>query len=185
MAFEEFRCDILVSPAAASKGRQPVHDEQMISFETMPGLIGPANEPRHGVRNAPSQFESFSFRKQVMPASGHEFMCGPLSVLYKTIVLSVMPRRPALEERANRLIMVDHDVVVFRLPAAGQTEGFGFGMGAEVHVRGVEPDEERHVAALNWRSRKSSVLAITSSSMVSIRFLPGDRYRQSSGCHPD
>ena len=34
------------------------------------------------MRNAPSQFEFFSLRNGVMPASGHVFMWGPLSVEY-------------------------------------------------------------------------------------------------------
>jgi hypothetical protein len=40
--------------------------------------------------------------------------------------------------------MLDHDVV-FRLPAARLPLNFGLGMGAEVHMRSVEPYEERHV----------------------------------------
>ena len=44
-----------------------------------------------GTRYAPSQLEFFSFRKGVLPASGQVFMCGPLSVLYCTNVLSAMP----------------------------------------------------------------------------------------------
>ena len=44
-----------------------------------------------GTRKAPSQFVFFSERNGVMPASGHEFMCAPLSVEYTTIVSSAMP----------------------------------------------------------------------------------------------
>ena len=45
-----------------------------------------------GTRYAPSQFEFFSLRNGVIAPSGHEFMCGPLSVEYMTKVLSAMPR---------------------------------------------------------------------------------------------
>ena len=48
-----------------------------------------------------------------------------------------------LQQGAHALIVVDHDVVVFRLPAAGLAQALGLGMGPEVHVRGVEPHEER------------------------------------------
>src|SRR5262245_56361827 len=53
-------------------------------------VAGPVHD-RGDAERAPSQFEFFSFRKGVIPASGHEFMCGPLSVLYITKVLSAMP----------------------------------------------------------------------------------------------
>jgi hypothetical protein len=53
----------------------------MMSFETTPAGIFPVQRTSSGMRNAPSQFVSFSLRKGVMPPSGHEFMCGPLSVL--------------------------------------------------------------------------------------------------------
>ena len=67
------------SPAAANKvGNQS--RLLMISLHTLPGLMTPGQRTSHGTRNAPSQFESFSLRNGVMPPSGHEFMCGPLSV---------------------------------------------------------------------------------------------------------
>ena len=56
-----------------------------------PAGILPGQRTRSGTRKAPSQFVFFSLRNIVMPASGHEFMCGPLSVEYMTKVLSVMP----------------------------------------------------------------------------------------------
>ena len=63
----------------------------MISFEIWPGLILPGQRTTSGTRKAPSQFEFFSLRNGVIPASGQEFMCGPLSVEYMTNVLSAMP----------------------------------------------------------------------------------------------
>ena len=44
-----------------------------------------------GTRKAPSQFEFFSLRKDVVPPSGQEFWCGPLSVLYMNKVSFAMP----------------------------------------------------------------------------------------------
>ena len=49
-----------------------------------------------GTRKAPSQFVFFSERNGVMPASGQEFMCTPLSVEYTTIVSSAMPSSSSL-----------------------------------------------------------------------------------------
>ena len=43
------------------------------------------------MRKAPSQLVSFSLRNGVVAPSGQLFACGPLSVLYMTIVLSAMP----------------------------------------------------------------------------------------------
>src|SRR5262245_38869233 len=52
-------------------------------------VAGPVHD-RGDAERAPSQFEFFSLRNGVIPASGHEFMCGPLSVLYITNVLSAI-----------------------------------------------------------------------------------------------
>ena len=60
----------------------------------------------------------FSLRKGVMPLSGHEFRCGPLSVEYITKVLSVMPKLvERVEHLADVLVVVDHRVVIRRLQA--------------------------------------------------------------------
>ena len=81
-----------------------------------------------------------------MAPSGQVFMCGPLSVLYMTNVLSAMPEVvERLEHRADVLVVVDHRVVVFALPAARLADALRLGMRAEVHVGEVHPDEERLV----------------------------------------
>ena len=64
-----------------------------ISFETTPAGILPGQRTISGTRNAPSQFVFFSLRNGVIAPSGHEFMCGPLSVPYMTIVSSAIPSR--------------------------------------------------------------------------------------------
>src|SRR5580693_1574918 len=38
--------------------------------------------------------------------------------------------------------MIDHDVMIFRLPSPGLTQARRFGMSAKMHVRRVGPDEE-------------------------------------------
>ena len=47
-----------------------------------------------------------------------------------------------VEHLADALIVIDHHVVILRLPAPGTADVLGPGVGAEVHVGGVEPHEE-------------------------------------------
>ena len=108
-----------------------------------PAGILPGQRTSSGTRNAPSQLVFFSLRNGVIAPSGQVFMCGPLSVLYMTIVLSAMPSSSSrVEHLADVLVVVDHRVVVRRLPAARLPEALRLGVRAEVHVRGVEPAEE-------------------------------------------
>src|ERR1700754_324005 len=60
-------------------------------FAIDPALILPGQRASNGTRNAPSQLVFFSLRNGVIPPSGHELRCGPLSVEYITNVLSAMP----------------------------------------------------------------------------------------------
>ena len=53
-----------------------------------------------------------------------------------------------VEEQADVLVVVDHRVVVGRLPAARLAEALGLGVGAQVHVGHVHPDEEGRVGCL-------------------------------------
>ena len=48
-----------------------------------------------------------------------------------------------LEHRADILVVVDHGVVVRALPAARLADALRLGVGAEVHVGEVHPDEDR------------------------------------------
>ena len=71
-------------------------------------------------------------------------MCGPLSVEYMTKVSSAMPSSSSrVEHLADVLVVVDHGVVIGRLPAPGLAQALRLGVREQVHVRGVEPDEER------------------------------------------
>ena len=69
-----------VSPAAASSvGNQS--SPETISLDDVPGSMCPGQRISAGTRNAPSQLVFFSLRNGVVPASGQEFWCGPLSVV--------------------------------------------------------------------------------------------------------
>ena len=48
-----------------------------------------------------------------------------------------------IEQFADALVVIDHHIVVFRLPAAAAADVLGPGVGAEVHVGGVEPHKKR------------------------------------------
>ena len=75
-----------------------------------------------------------------------------------------------LEDRADILVMIDHGVVIRALPASRLADAFRLGVGAEVHVGGVHPNEER-LAGLCCRLMKSTARSVMSSSMVTIRSL--------------
>ena len=71
--------------SAASRGA-----DDLVGDDACRDLPGPAHHAS-GTRKAPSQFVFFSLRNGVIAPSGQEFMCGPLSVEYRTIVSSAMP----------------------------------------------------------------------------------------------
>ena len=48
-----------------------------------------------------------------------------------------------VEHLADVLVMVDHGVVIGRLPPSRLAQALGLGVGEDVHVGEVEPDEER------------------------------------------
>ena len=50
-----------------------------------------------------------------------------------------------VEQLADVPVVVDHRVVVLRLPPSGLAAALGLVVGAEVHVRRVEPHEERRL----------------------------------------
>ena len=47
-----------------------------------------------------------------------------------------------VEHFTNALVVIDHHVVILRLPATAAAHILGTRIGAEVHVGGVKPDEE-------------------------------------------
>ena len=48
-----------------------------------------------------------------------------------------------VEHGADVFVMVDHRIVIRALPASGLAQALGFGMGAEMHVSKVDPNEHR------------------------------------------
>ena len=81
-----------------------------------------------------------------MPPSGHELRCGPLSVEYTTKrVVRDAELVEIVEQRADVLVVIDHRVVVRRLPASGLSQALLLGVREQVHVREVHPHEERLV----------------------------------------
>ena len=53
-----------------------------------------------------------------------------------------------LEDLSDILVMVDHGVVIRALPSPRLADAFRLGMGAEMHVGRIHPQEERLVGAL-------------------------------------
>src|SRR5215469_16425306 len=49
-----------------------------------------------------------------------------------------------LQQLTHNFVVLDHHVMIVRLPAAGPAFKLGLDMGAQMHMRGVEPDEERN-----------------------------------------
>ena len=48
-----------------------------------------------------------------------------------------------VQQVTDEIVVIEHRVVILRLPAPGAANALGLGMGAEMHVRRVEPNEER------------------------------------------
>jgi hypothetical protein len=75
-----------------------------------------------------------------------------------------------LEDRADISVVVDHGVVVRALPTPGLADALRLGMGAEMHVGEIHPDEYGFAGlVLSLNEVHGPVLAI-SSSIVSMRF---------------
>src|SRR5918994_2957632 len=64
------------------------------------------------------------------------------------MVSSAMPSSSSLSSSRPTCVVVDHRVVVRRPPVPRLTDTLRLGVGAQVHVSGVHPDEERRVALL-------------------------------------
>ena len=71
-------------------------------------------------------------------------MWGPLSVEYiDEGVVGDAELIEVVEYVTDELVMIDHRVVIIRLPAARLALALGLGVGEQMHVGGVEPYEER------------------------------------------
>src|SRR5450755_1260333 len=105
-------------------------------------LARPAREHRHAERAFPVRI--------LLAAKRRHAAIGP-RVAMRSVVGRVHDERvlgdaqliEIIEYVAHILVMVDHRVVVWRLPAAGLTQARWLGVRIQVHEREVQPDEER------------------------------------------
>ena len=115
-----------------------------ISFETLPAAIlpGPAHDERDAERAFPVGVLLAAERRHAAVRPGiavravvgrvhHERVVGDAKLIEQ------------VEHLADVLVVVDHRVVVRRLPAPRLTEALLLGVREQMHVRRVQPDEER------------------------------------------
>ena len=109
-----------------------------------PALILPGQRTSSGMRKAPSQLVFFSLRNGVMPPSGQRVpVRAVVGRVHDEGVVGDAELVEQVEHLADVLVVVDHGVVIGRLPAPGLAQALRLGVREQVHVRGVEPDEER------------------------------------------
>ena len=130
------------------EGRQPVVVlDDLVRDDAGRDLAGPADHLRHA---------EGAFPVGVLLATERRHPPVRPRVHVRTVVGAVDDDRvlreselvQLVQQGADDLVVVDHRVVVGRLPAAGLSQAFRLRMRAEVHVRGVEPDEERRAGLL-------------------------------------
>ena len=117
-----------------------------ISLETTPrrDLAGPADHLGHAERALPVRVLLAAERRHaaVRPRVHVRPVVGRVD---DDRVLGDPELVELVEQRADDVVVVDHRVVVGRLPAPGLPDALRLRVGAEVHVRRVEPDEERRL----------------------------------------
>src|SRR6478609_4890918 len=132
------RSAMSASPAAASN----VTNQSLwltMPLRTVPGSIFPGHRTSAGTRYAPSQLEFFSFRNGVMPTV---HVRAVVRRIHHDGVVCQAEAVEFIKEGTDEFVVVEHGVVVLRLPAPGTADALRFRMGPEVHVGGVEPQEE-------------------------------------------
>ena len=110
------------------------------------GIRSDLSRPSHHQRNSESAFPICIF---LAAERGHGAI-GP-GVHVRAVVGRVQDQRVVrnpqfvqqIEQLTDILIVVDHRIVVGRLPPAGLPQAFGFGVREQVHVGRVDPTEER------------------------------------------
>ena len=130
-------------------------------------LAGPAHEQRNAER---------AFPVGVLLAAERRHRAVRPAVHVRPVVGAVHDERVVgdaelveqVEQLADVLVVVDHRVVIRRLPAPRLAEALRLGVRPQVHVRGVHPAEER-LAGRCCRLMKSPAAATNSSSHVSMR----------------
>ena len=131
------------SPAAARMVGQPVLvADDLVRDRSGLDLAGKAHHAGHAVGALPARVLLVPERRRAG--------IGP-SVHVRPVVGAVLHERVVgdaelvqeVEHLADALVVVDHHVVVLGLPAAGLAPALRLHMRPAVHVRGVEPHEER------------------------------------------
>ena len=131
------------SPAAASERGQPVVVlDDLVGDDTGRDVTRPADHLRDAERAFPVGVLLASERggRAVGPRVGVRTVVGAVD---DDGVVSDTQLVKRIEQLADIPVVVDHRVVVRRLPASGLTEALRLGVGPEVHVGEVHPQEER------------------------------------------
>ena len=141
-----------------------------MSLQTEPAFTLPGQRTSSGMRNAPSQLVFFSLRNGVMPPSGQELRCGPLSVEYWTKVSSAMPRSSSRSSICPTFLSWSIIVSWYgdcQRPACPRLRFF---VCVNMCMCVVLSHTNQGLPALFCRLMKSVAAATNSSSQVSMRF---------------
>ena len=139
------RAQLLLDLRLAGGGQQGGQPVEVAADAGDVGASGDPAGPAHQGRHAEGTFPV----GVLLAAEGSHAGVGP-AVHMRPVVSAVHHDRVVgdaqlieqVEHLADALVVIDHHVVVFRLPAAAAAHILGPGVGAEVHMGGVEPHEE-------------------------------------------
>ena len=148
--------------------RQPVVVlDDLVGDDARRDLARPAHQQRHAERAFPVRVLLAAERRH-RPVRPRVHVRAVVGAVHDDRVVGDPELVEQIEQLADVLVVVDHRVVVRRLPAAGLPEALGLRVRAEVHVRRVDPAEER-LAPLVLALDEVRGGATNSSSHVSIR----------------
>ena len=135
-----------------------------------------ASGPASGRGRRPPSWCSSRCGTGSSPPSGQVFMCGPLSVLYMTIVSSAMPSSSSWSSSWPTCLSWSIIVSWYGdCHAPGLAEALRLGVRAEVHVGGVDPARRTACRPSCWRSDEVARRASTNSSSHGLHPLLGQR----------
>ncbi len=134
--------DVRLAGGREERGQPVVVLDDLVGDDARRDLPGPAHDQRHAEGALP-------VRVLLAPERGHRAVRPRVHVrpvvggVHDDRVLGDPEPIEQVEELADVAVVVDHRVVVGRLPPAGLAEAPALRVGAEVHVREVHPAEER------------------------------------------
>jgi hypothetical protein len=113
-------------------------------LDTIPALIlpGQRNIARHPIGSFPIRIFFAAEHSGIWPTVHVRAVVGPV---HDEGVVGNAEVIQSPEDRADVLVMIDHGIVVRALETPRLPDALRLGMGAEVHVGEVHPDEERLV----------------------------------------